>query len=109
MWPDTKCSEFAPKEDPVPTDGIFLHKARLRRFKLGFVCQMTAVGIPMILAGEKFGDEHDLFDSQGKVTQEGGKQVDPANYSWFDEPDRRDCMNTSSAWCICALPIRRSR
>ena len=32
---------------------------------------------PMILAGEEFGDEHDLFDSQGRVTHEGGKQVDP--------------------------------
>ena len=31
----------------------------------------------MILAGEEFGDEHDLFDSQGRVTHEGGKQVDP--------------------------------
>src|SRR5262245_56416561 len=31
---------------------IILHRARLRRIKLGFACQMTAVGIPMILAGE---------------------------------------------------------
>ena len=71
------------------TDRIILHKARLRRIKLGFVCQMTAVGIPMILAGEEFGDEHDLFDSHGHVTHQGGKQVDPVNFSRFDEPDRR--------------------
>lgn len=83
-------SEEGAKEVRKRTDGIILHKARLRRIKLGFVCQMTAVGIPMILAGEEFGDEHDLFDSQGRVTQEGGKQVDPVNYSRFDEPDRRD-------------------
>ncbi|HEX2473882.1 MAG TPA: alpha-amylase family glycosyl hydrolase [Lacipirellulaceae bacterium] len=69
---------------------IMLHKARLRRIKLGFVCQLTAVGIPMILAGEEFGDQHDLFDSHGNVTQQGGKQADPVNFSRFDDPDRRD-------------------
>jgi 1,4-alpha-glucan branching enzyme len=69
---------------------IMLHKARLRRIKLGFVCQMTAVGIPMILAGEEFGDQHDLFDSRGHVTHQGGKQVDPVNFARFDDPDRRE-------------------
>jgi pullulanase len=69
---------------------IILHKARLRRIKLGFVCQLTAVGIPMILAGEEFGDEHDLFDARGQVSHQGGKQVDPVNFSRFDDPDRRD-------------------
>ena len=69
---------------------IILHRARLRRIKLGFVCQLTAVGIPMILAGEEFGDQHDLFDSRGNVTHQGGKQVDPVNFSRFDDPDRRD-------------------
>jgi pullulanase len=69
---------------------IVLHKARLRRIKLSFVCLLTAVGIPMILAGEEFGDQHDLFDSRGSVTQEGGKQVDPVNFSRFDEPDRKE-------------------
>jgi 1,4-alpha-glucan branching enzyme len=69
---------------------IILHRARLRRIKLGFACQLTAVGIPMILAGEEFGDEHDLFDAHGHVTHQGGKQVDPVNFSRFDDPDRRD-------------------
>lgn len=69
---------------------LILHRARLRRIKLGFVCQMTAVGIPMILAGEEFGDQHDLFDSRGRVSHEGGKQVDPVNFSRFDDPDRRE-------------------
>jgi pullulanase len=69
---------------------IMLHRARLRRIKLGFVCLMTAVGIPMILAGDEFGDQHDLFDARGNVTHQGGKQVDPVNYSRFDDPDRRD-------------------
>lgn len=71
------------------TDQIILHKARLRRIKLGFVCLLTAVGIPMILAGEEFGDQHDLFDSRGNVTHEGGKQVDPVNFSRVDEQDRQ--------------------
>jgi pullulanase len=69
---------------------VMLHRARLRRIKLGFVCLLTAVGIPMILAGEEFGDQHDLFDSRGNVTHQGGKQVDPVNFSRFDHPDRRD-------------------
>jgi pullulanase/glycogen debranching enzyme len=72
---------------------IILHRARLRRIKLGFVGQLTAVGIPMILAGEELGDEHDLFDRHGNVTHQGGKQVDPVNYSRFDEPDRKDLFN----------------
>jgi pullulanase len=52
-----------------------------RRVKLAFVCLLTAVGIPMILAGEEFADQHDRFDSQGHVTQDGGKQVDPVDFS----------------------------
>jgi hypothetical protein len=29
-----------------------------KRVKLAFVCLLTAVGIPMMLAGEEFADEH---------------------------------------------------
>ena len=52
-----------------------------KRIKLAFACLMTAVGIPMFLAGEEFGDEHDLFDFNGNVSQQGGKQIDPVNFS----------------------------
>ncbi|HEY0871127.1 MAG TPA: alpha-amylase family glycosyl hydrolase, partial [Acidothermaceae bacterium] len=52
-----------------------------RRIKLGFVCLLTAVGVPMLLAGEEFADQHDLFDINGRVDQNGGKQIDPVNYS----------------------------
>ena len=52
-----------------------------KRIKLAFVCLLTAVGIPMFLAGEEFADQHDLFDQNGNVTQAGGKQVDPVNFS----------------------------
>jgi pullulanase len=41
------------------------------------------------LAGEEFADQHDLLDRRGNVTHQGGKQVDPVNFSRFDEPDRR--------------------
>lgn len=51
-----------------------------KRFKLAFVCLLTSVGVPMILAGEEFADEHSRFDRFGNVTQDGGKQVDPVNY-----------------------------
>ncbi len=45
-----------------------------QRIKLAFVCLMTAVGIPMIFAGEEFADEHDL------VIRHPEKQVDPVNF-----------------------------
>jgi 1,4-alpha-glucan branching enzyme len=51
------------------------------RIKLGFVCLMTAVGVPMFLAGEEFADQHDFFGAGGVVSQNGGKQVDPVNFS----------------------------
>jgi len=60
----------------VKLSGLDLEK----RFKLAFVCLLTSVGVPMILAGEEFADEHSRFDRLGNVTQDGGKQVDPVNY-----------------------------
>lgn len=62
-----------------------------KRVKLAFVCLLTAVGVPMILAGEEFADEHDRFDNRGNVTQAGGKQVDPVNYTRLEDrllPDK---------------------
>lgn len=56
-----------------------------RRVKLAFVCLLTAVGVPMILAGEEFADQHDRFDQNGQVTQAGGKQVDPVNYTRLED------------------------
>ena len=57
--------------------------------KLAFACLLTAVGIPMILAGEEFADQHDRFNSQGDVTQDGGKQVDPVDFSRLRDDWRR--------------------
>jgi glycosidase len=56
-----------------------------KRVKLAHVCLLTAVGIPMILAGEEFADQHDRVDPSGKITQAGGKQVDPVNYSRLED------------------------
>jgi pullulanase len=52
-----------------------------KRAKLAFACLLTAVGVPQILAGDEFADQHDRFDNNGNVTQDGSKQVDPVNYS----------------------------
>lgn len=52
-----------------------------KRIKLAFTCLLTAVGIPMLLAGEEFADQHDFFGEGGVISQNGGKQVDPVNYS----------------------------
>jgi 1,4-alpha-glucan branching enzyme len=60
-----------------------------KRIKLAFACLLTAVGVPMILAGEEFADQHDLFDQEGNVSQGGGKQVDPVNFSRLDQEWRR--------------------
>ncbi len=52
-----------------------------RRVKLAFACLLTAVGIPMILAGDEFADENDLFDIKGQVSNSAGKQIDPVDFS----------------------------
>jgi glycosidase len=51
------------------------------RIKLAFVCLLTAVGIPMIFAGEEFADEHDL------PIRHPEKQVDPVNFSRLEGPE----------------------
>jgi 1,4-alpha-glucan branching enzyme len=72
---------------------------REKRIKLAFACLLTAVGIPMILAGEEFADQHDFFDEHGYVTQSGGKQMNPVNFSRLsdkgdpDTPMRRRIFN----------------
>ncbi|PYT09604.1 MAG: hypothetical protein DMF60_02230, partial [Acidobacteria bacterium] len=60
-----------------------------RRVKLGFACLLTSVGVPMILAGDEFADQHDLLDAKGGVTQGSGKQVDPVNFSRLGDEWRR--------------------
>lgn len=52
-----------------------------RRAKLAFACLLTAVGIPMIFAGEEFVDRMDLDFSH----DENLKQTDPVNYERKNE------------------------
>jgi pullulanase len=65
-----------------------------RRIKLAFVCLMTAVGIPMIFAGEEFADQHDL------AVAHPHKQVDPVNFDRLQDPWRRRVFN------YCARLVR---
>ncbi len=65
---------------------------RQKRFKLAFACLLTAVGVPMILAGDEFADEHNLFDANRHVNQQGGKQVDPVHFGRLADPWRRNVM-----------------
>src|SRR5262249_31164689 len=53
-----------------------------KQIKLAFACVMTAVGIPMIFAGEEFADQHDLPISE--------KEIDPVNFDRLEEPWRAD-------------------
>jgi 1,4-alpha-glucan branching enzyme len=55
-----------------------------RRIKLAFVCLLTAVGVPMIFAGEEFADEHDL------PVRHPQKQVDPVNFDRMSDPWRME-------------------
>lgn len=50
------------------------------RIKLAFVCLLTSVGIPMILAGDEFADQQDL-DIALSSKRDTNKQIDPVNYS----------------------------
>ena len=49
-----------------------------KRIKLAFSCLLTAVGLPMILAGDEFGDQQDLLTTDTK-------QYDPVNYERLAE------------------------
>jgi pullulanase len=56
--------------------------------KLAFACLLTAVGIPMILAGDEFADQHDIDifsgDHAGR-TPDSNKQLDPVNFERLDQ------------------------
>ena len=65
----------------LENNGVVLKE---KQIKLAFVCLLTAVGVPMILAGEEFADQHDL------ALTEPGKEIDPVNFDRLDEPWRKD-------------------
>jgi len=62
-------------------NGIALKSERI---KLAFVCLLTAVGIPMILAGDEFGDQHDLNIWGQDGNNSLRKQMDPVKYERLD-------------------------
>lgn len=66
--------------DFLRNNGIALTEERI---KLAFACLLTAVGIPMIFAGDEFADEHDLSVAHPP------KQRDAVNFERLDEPFRR--------------------
>ena len=58
------------------------------RIKLAFACLLTAVGIPMILAGEEFADPQDTTIGQPGAG-EARKEIDPLDYGLMDDEWRR--------------------
>jgi len=65
---------------------------KAERIKLAFVCLLTAVGLPMILAGDEFADEHDIdifHGSEDGRTPDDNKQLDPVNYERLDRDSWR--------------------
>jgi 1,4-alpha-glucan branching enzyme len=56
----------------------------LERVRSAFVLLMTAPGIPMFLAGEEFGDVHDLDHTNWQL-----KMSDPVDWSRADRPGHR--------------------
>jgi 1,4-alpha-glucan branching enzyme len=57
------------------------------RIKLAFVLLLTAVGVPMILAGDEFADQHDFGVGNP------AKQRDAVNFERVDEPWRRSVFD----------------
>ncbi|SHO46782.1 alpha-amylase family glycosyl hydrolase [Desulfopila aestuarii] len=67
--------------DFLDNNGIWQKQERIQ---LAFTCLLTAVGIPMILAGDEFADKHDL-----KVLHPE-KQMDAVNFERMAIPWRAD-------------------
>ncbi len=65
-------------------------EAKEERVKLAFVCLLTAVGIPMILAGEEFADQmdDDIFSGPDQL-RDFRKQIDPVNFSRLNDEWRK--------------------
>ncbi|TLD26090.1 glycoside hydrolase family protein [Venturia nashicola] len=60
-----------------------------RRAKLAFTCLLTAIGIPMIFAGEEFADKMDRPIAD--------KQIDPINWERLSDPWRTSLFNHVAA------------
>lgn len=66
----------------------YLHNNRValkdKQVKLAFACLLTAVGIPMILAGDEFAEQ-----SNFQQTTDANKEIDPINFQHGQEPWRK--------------------
>jgi 1,4-alpha-glucan branching enzyme len=63
-----------------------------KRIRLAFVCLLTAVGIPMILAGDEFAQPMNFSLGDPKIDYD--KQVDPINYDFASsDPWRADLVS----------------
>lgn len=59
------------------------------RLKLAFVCLLTAVGVPMIFAGDEFADVMDFDPGMRGERRDEAKQTDPLNLDRLRDPWRR--------------------
>lgn len=69
----------------LDNNGVVLKE---KQIKLAFVCLLTAVGIPMILAGDEFGEE-----SNFKQTTDANKEIDPVNFEHAQQPWRKSVFD----------------
>jgi pullulanase len=70
--------------DYLQSKGVF---EKEQRAKLAFACQLTAVGIPMVLAGEEFCDQQDkkaVFPDKERDPVNWARKADPWRSSVFD-------------------------
>src|SRR5678815_1404716 len=56
-----------------------------KQIKLAFACLLTAVGIPMILAGDEFAEE-----SNYQQLTDANKEIDPINFEHAEQPWREE-------------------
>jgi 1,4-alpha-glucan branching enzyme len=63
------------------------HAEALDRCRSAFALLLTSVGIPMFLAGEEFGDAHDLY------YWEDTKMSDPVDWARMNVPGHADLLN----------------
>ncbi len=72
--------------DNIKTDADdqqrFLHGLAIERLRSVFCLLMTSVGIPMILAGDEFGDVHDLDHTNWRL-----KMSDPVDWERLNDSD----------------------
>lgn len=71
----------------------FLHGLALDRLRSAFCLLMTSVGIPMILAGDEFGDVHDLDHTNWRM-----KMSDPVDWDRLENsPNNRELWEKVAA------------